>query len=539
MTDPNKICLGCMHVTEDPEGTCPLCGFQKKKYNQMRSYRGLPLMTILQGRYMTGKILGEGGFGITYLAWDLLLEIPVAVKEYFPSQLATRDTRTGTTATVSIISKKHTHYYEKGMTDFEEEARNLAKFQNLRGVVKVKDFFLENQTAYLVMEYIDGISLKKYMERKNRPLPQEKVLKIMKPVLDSLALIHEKGIIHRDISPDNILITRKGEVKLIDFGAARMTAGAETKTMTILLKRGYAPLEQYQTRGRQGPWTDIYAICATMYHMLSGVIPEEATERTPEDSLQSLEELAQKIPGMKVSPSVSEVIAKGLRPQPQDRYQRVGQLIQDLYQEENRDPIRMKTEGPVTWENPPTSGKSSSAKQLIPVIGALAVVGIVSAIMIGKKLYEDYFPANVSAEVQEPVEVRENIEISYYQDSSADALMSDIEWQEPDGKVFETDYENGNSHLEGEEGYLDIYWQENDKIWGVDVKGYPYISVYSITVGESLSSASSRLTYEGFYYEEETDYWRKESDSDIKIQIAGEEKVEEIYLLFPYEDVIL
>lgn len=117
--------------------------------------------------------------------------------------------------------------------------------------------------------------------------------------------------------------------------------------------------------------------------------------------------------------------------------------------------------------------------------------------------------------------------------------MSDIEWQEPDGKVFETDYENGNSHLEGEEGYLDIYWQENDKIWGVDVKGYPYISVYSITVGESLSSASSRLTYEGFYYEEETDYWRKESDSDIKIQIAGEEKVEEIYLLFPYEDVIL
>lgn len=535
MTDPNKICLGCMHTTENPEGVCPRCGFQKKKYNQIRSRRGLPLETILQGRYMTGRILGEGGFGITYLAWDLLLEIPVAVKEYFPSQLATRDTKTGTT-TVTIVSKEKTKYYEKGKADFEEEAKNLAKFQNLPGVVKVKDFFLENQTAYLVMEYVRGFSLKDLLKREKRPLSQEKTLKIMYPVLEALEVIHEQGMIHRDISPDNILMTEKGEVKLIDFGAARMAAGEETGTLTVLLKKGYAPAEQYYTRGKQGPWTDIYAVCATMYHMLSGKIPTEALERLKDDPLQPLTALAGKDSRMQVSASVSRAIAKGLSPDYEKRYQTVGQLMRDLYHGYDILEIKKPEKEEVVREDP-ESGRLFG-RGFLAALSVLGLIVIFSAVMIGKKIYDSRMvsASKEPAASRESVSVRENIEISYYEDSQAEALMSDIEWQDPEGSVFERDYENGNSHLEGEDGDLDIYWQENGKIWGVDVKGYPYISVYSIIAGQTLSSARSHLTYEGFYYEEETKYWRKEENPDIQIQLIGEETVEEIYLLFPFEE---
>lgn len=145
------------------------------------------------------------------------------------------------------------HYYQSGLRSFEQEARNLAKFQNLPGVVSVKDLFFENQTAYLAMEYIPGITMKQYLRSKGNRLDERTVLRLMRPVLESLDKVHRSGIIHRDISPDNILITADQKVTLIDFGAARMASGNDGKSMTILLKHGYAPVEQYQSKGRQGP----------------------------------------------------------------------------------------------------------------------------------------------------------------------------------------------------------------------------------------------------------------------------------------------
>lgn len=333
MIDPNKVCLGCMRETAGEE-ICPYCGFSLKNYEAERNIRILPAATILNGKYLVGKVIGDGGFGITYLALDLNLQVPVAIKEYFPVGLASRDTADGKNETLSLLSGDKERFYKMGLHSFSEEAQSLAKFREVSGVVSVNDFFYENGTAYLVMEYIQGKSLKKYMKECNGTLPEAKVLEIMRPILDALAQIHKQGIIHRDISPENIMLSDSGEVLLIDFGAARTATGAETKSLTVLLKHGYAPVEQYQTKGKQGPWTDIYAVCATMYRMLSGILPDEAVERMVQDNLVPLEKLNRNGDGILVSHHVSAAIQKGLAVRPENRYQNVGKLITDLYGKE-------------------------------------------------------------------------------------------------------------------------------------------------------------------------------------------------------------
>ena len=231
-----KLCYGCMHEIENADGICPYCGFDKFAYEKIRSTRALPLGTILNGKYFLGKVLGEGGFGITYLALDLSLEIPVAIKEYFPVGLVSRDTSIeGSTEKVSVITGEKKKYYEYGMKSFSSEAKNLAKFQRTDGIISIKEFFLENGTAYLVMEYIDGKTLKQYLAEKGAPLSEEETLRLIYPILNALQKIHGEGIIHRDISPENIMLAKDGRVVLIDFGAARISTGAETKSLTEVL----------------------------------------------------------------------------------------------------------------------------------------------------------------------------------------------------------------------------------------------------------------------------------------------------------------
>ena len=329
--DINKLCYGCMREKENIDEICPYCGFNRFSYEKTRSTRALPLGTILNGKYFLGKVLGEGGFGITYLALDLNFEIPVAVKEYFPVGLASRDTSIeGNTENVSVITGEKKKYYEYGIKSFSSEAKNLARFQKTDGIISVKDFFLENSTAYLVMEYIEGKTLKQYLEEREFPLSEEETLRLIHPILNALQEIHEEGIIHRDISPENIMLAKDGRIVLIDFGAARISTGAETKSLTVLLKHGYAPVEQYQTKGKQGPYTDIYSVCATMYRMLSGEKPEEAIDRIVEDRVVPLEERRD----IQVSHQVSSAIQKGLSIQAWDRYQTVEELIYSLYESE-------------------------------------------------------------------------------------------------------------------------------------------------------------------------------------------------------------
>lgn len=207
-----------------------------------------------------------------------------------------------------------------------EEAQNLSKFYQLSGIVSVKDFFYENGTGYIVMEYIDGINLKQYLEQSGGRIEEARVKALMRPVLESLMEIHETGFIHRDISPDNVMVDRKNRIKLIDFGSVRDQSTVDEKTYTVTLKHGYAPPEQYYAKGKQGPWTDIYSICATIYRMLTGKNPPNSIERLNQDEYVSPSNY-----GVKISQQMEYVLRKGLSVKAEDRYQSIGYLMQDLY----------------------------------------------------------------------------------------------------------------------------------------------------------------------------------------------------------------
>ncbi|WP_162610607.1 serine/threonine protein kinase [Blautia sp. An249] len=347
MIDPNHLCMGCMKNMGASRSVCPYCGFQENEYISRLSPKILPPKTILEGKYLLGKVLGEGGFGITYLAWDLNLEIPLAIKEYFPNGLASRSCY-GNQCSLSIVSGSLRSNYEHGLQRFADEARTLARLQKFPGVVNVRDFFFENSTGYLVMDYIKGMHLGAYV-KKNGPFSEQEALSIMKPLIRSLQAVHKLGMIHRDISPDNILREPSGNLILIDFGSARMSTGEESKSLTILLKRGYAPLEQYQSHGRQGSWTDIYALCATLYYMMSGKVPQESIERITEDQLLPLHQITKE----KVSLQTSRVIQKGLSLKGSDRYQNLDDFMKDLYPEKKSDP-------------PPEPGSSQEKPQQNP-----------------------------------------------------------------------------------------------------------------------------------------------------------------------------
>ena len=279
--------------------------------------------TRLIGRYTIEGVLGQGGFGITYLGIDELHEKKVAIKEFFPQGIVTRNIEYEDTVTVTFVGEKAN--YEKGKERFLKEARTMAKFSKDEGIVKALDFFGINNTAYIVMEYLEGITLKQYL-RENQRIAPEDLIELLVPLIESLDEIHSQGMIHRDISPDNIMVLPDGRIKLMDFGAARDYTEFGEKSLSIVLKPGYAPPEQYQTHGVQGPWTDIYALCATMYKCITGENPPDAIDRLVDDHLKKISAF-----GFTVSPQIEEAIIKGMSVAAKDRYQNVGDFCEDLY----------------------------------------------------------------------------------------------------------------------------------------------------------------------------------------------------------------
>ncbi|MFR4682693.1 MAG: protein kinase domain-containing protein [Anaerobutyricum hallii] len=279
--------------------------------------------TRLIGRYTIEGVLGQGGFGITYLGIDELHEKKVAIKEFFPQGIVTRNIEYRDTVTVTFVGEKDN--YEKGKERFLKEARTMAKFSKDEGIVKALDFFGINNTAYIVMEYLEGITLKQYL-RENQRIAPEDLIELLVPLIESLDEIHSQGMIHRDISPDNIMVLPDGRIKLMDFGAARDYTEFGEKSLSIVLKPGYAPPEQYQTHGIQGPWTDIYALCATMYKCITGENPPDAIERVMEDSLKKISEF-----GIAIPPQEEAAIIKGMSVSAKDRYQDIKDFCEDLY----------------------------------------------------------------------------------------------------------------------------------------------------------------------------------------------------------------
>lgn len=318
----SKTCSNCFNILEDSYNVCPKCGQKVNKIVQESN--ALAEGTLLNGKYLIGKVLGEGGFGITYLAWDQYLKTQIAIKEFFPNNMVTRNMNNR--ATVQMLSVSHRDDFESGLKRYINEAAILSKLFNLPGIVTVKDFFYENETAYIVMEYIDGISLKEYLRRKGGMIPWEEALTIIEPIISSLDIIHQNKMLHRDISPDNIMITNDGVVKLIDFGAARYFEDETEKSMTVVLKHGYAPLEQYSRNGAQGSWTDVYALCAVLYRMLTGHVPVEAVDRAANQPLVPIRNFQKKVPRY-----IAQIIERGLEVNIADRWQTMSQLYTELY----------------------------------------------------------------------------------------------------------------------------------------------------------------------------------------------------------------
>ncbi len=310
MTTADHVCFGCMSErTEDK--ICPVCGWEHG--SGPLSHMHLKPGIILQGKYLIGRALGQGGFGVTYLALDLNLDIKLAIKEYLPQDLASRSQ--GHTD-ISVHSGTLDSHYHDGLERFLQEAKTLARFEGHPNIVSVRDFFKANATAYFVMSYIEGITLKDFVKDKGEKIPVDQAINIMMPVLEALKEVHKYNVLHRDISPDNIFMTSKGRVILIDFGAARQEVKDKGRSMSIIMKPGFTPEEQYRSKGQQGPWTDIYATGATLYRAITGQMPPESLDRLVEDDLMPPSSL-----GVSIDSQIEKALLKSIGVMAKDRFQ--------------------------------------------------------------------------------------------------------------------------------------------------------------------------------------------------------------------------
>ena len=358
-TTTQHLCYNCFSQRENPEGPCPYCGFDLEE-NAKKFPVALRAGTLLNDRYIVGRVLGQGGFGITYLAYDTQLQTKVAVKEYMPNDIATRIE--GATVSVAMDTKKDDFTY--GAERFQEEARTLAKFIGHPNIAGVSSYFDANDTSYFVMDYIEGISFKSYIGNAGGRVSVDEALNIMIPVLRALTAVHQEGFIHRDVTPDNIYISKDGNVKLLDFGSARYSIGDKSKSLDVILKVGYAPKEQYIRRGRQGPYTDVYSCAACLYAALTGVLPPESLERLDQDELVPVSQA-----GIEIPEWLDRAILKGLAVQPEDRFQSAAEFLDAI---ENQ--IAVEVPGAAPVQAPQAAKKSRTP--LIAAVAALLAVAV-------------------------------------------------------------------------------------------------------------------------------------------------------------------
>ncbi|MCI8447694.1 MAG: PASTA domain-containing protein [Eubacterium sp.] len=303
-------CMGCMAQMADDERICRYCGYQKGT-DVKEAYYLLP-GTVLKKKYLIGRVLGYGGFGVTYIGWDHVLQRRVAVKEYLPSDFATRSYGS---MRVTVFSGEAAQQFQAGLESFLFEARRLAKFNSVQETVDIYDCFEENGSGYIVMEYLDGVTVKEVL-RKRKRISVDQARAIALAVLRGLTAVHKEGIIHRDIAPDNIFLTKTSKVKILDFGAARYATAVQSKSLSVILKPGFAPEEQYRSHGVQGPWTDIYALGATLYCMITGKRPQESIQRLADDHLKPPSEL-----GIPIDPNIENAIMNSLNVRQEYRIQ--------------------------------------------------------------------------------------------------------------------------------------------------------------------------------------------------------------------------
>jgi serine/threonine protein kinase len=361
-----KYCMGCREQYEEEFEICPYCGY----VDGTRPEQALHMEpgSILHERYIVGRALGFGGFGITYIGWDTLLEHKVAIKEYLPSEFSTR--MPGVTQ-VTIYNGDKNEQFQSGLTRFVDEARKLAKVSNVDGIVKIYDSFRENSTAYIVMEYLEGETLAQRLER-DKTIEPEAATAMLLPVIESLQTVHERGIIHRDLAPDNLFVTTDGSVKVIDFGAARFATTSHSRSLTVVIKPGYSPEEQYRSRSAQGGHTDVYAIGATLYRMITGITPPDALERYAmaegkrKDILEPISRHCKKI-----DPDTENAILNAMNIRIEDRTPTMAAFLGELQSEEPVKRVygRIKRIDTLRW---PLWTKISAAAAAVAVVSAVS-----------------------------------------------------------------------------------------------------------------------------------------------------------------------
>lgn len=311
------LCPHCMRSAEG--GICPHCGKDTAWENPAHL---LPVGSVLTGgatgrHYQIGAYLGQGGFGVTYTALERETGRRTAIKEYFPTYCARR----GAGGAVEPLSGQDA-LFEGGRYSFVQEARMLAALEGMPSVVQGLDYLEVNNTAYLVMEYLDGTPLYRIVDKRG-PIPAAELLPRLRPLLRDMGRLHSTGVIHRDVSPDNVMWMKDGTLKLLDFGAARIMETG--KSMTVALKHGFAPVEQYRTHG-QGPWTDVYALAATIYYCLTGKIPQHAIDRMTADELASPRAL-----GAAITQEEEDALMAALTVLPKNRLQNMDQFSRRLF----------------------------------------------------------------------------------------------------------------------------------------------------------------------------------------------------------------
>lgn len=308
------LCLGCM---ERREGLiCPHCGWDHE--NPPSSPPHLAPGTTIADNYILGRVLGAGGFGITYLSWDSTLNRKLAIKEYFPAGIAHR---APDGQSVVAPGAEMTAEFEYGLKRFLQEGQSLAKFDSNPVIVSVKNFVRENNTSYLLMNYEEGVTLEKYLIENGGRIDFEQALAITLPIMDALTDVHQKGVLHRDISPDNIFITKSKRPKLLDFGAAKRDMSSRAASSIMIFKQGFSPVEQYTFEGEQGPWTDVYAMAATLYRAITGNVPPPAIDRAVRDTIVWPSRL-----GVEIAPAAESALSKALAVKARNRYQKMADL---------------------------------------------------------------------------------------------------------------------------------------------------------------------------------------------------------------------
>ena len=371
------LCLGCMNKLDD-DGKCRFCNYVYDPNGQMKSY--LAPGTVLDDRYMVGKILTVNGEGASYIGYDKVTNEKVVVREYFPDTLCKR----AEDSDKIIVNSDCLAKYKTFMSEFAEVYKILSRMRNLSHIVPALDMFVQNNTTYAILEYVEGVSLRKFLQENSGILSWEQVRKLFPPIFTTLSLIHNAGIIHRGICPENILITVKGEIKLIGFCISSMRT--QNTELNAELYSGYAAPEQYNSLEWQGTWTDVYAISAVLYRMLTGTVPPEAHGRTIKDTIIEPIRLNTRIPL-----HVSRVIMHGLELKGENRIQTITELVTQLFEEPQQYIEHHKGATQTIPIKKPTPDRKSVKVQkkseekinkMLPSIIGLSVVAVVMIIAV-------------------------------------------------------------------------------------------------------------------------------------------------------------